>query len=666
MPLQIRRGPTADRLTITPLAGELVYDTTTGAVFVGNGTTAGGVPVTAFGVSDAYPATGRVFLGGIVGGAVGTDNSIHSGITFQYDTGTSRLIATVNQDLSNYVGLINADQGFQGSLWADDSTLVMDSETGTLYGRHVGILVGSVYTEGSTQLVNAEDGTINLDGTIAAGITPTTTSVFDIGSSAYKFRSLYVSSGINIGSAVITGAGATVDLPANSTVGGAPLGIASGSTYTINIVGSVVGELSGSVFADDSSGPLVNAVDASINLDGTVKGNIVPDVSETRNLGTFTSKFNRLYLKDGANLYLGNAVIGSQTTYIELPANSTVGGVPISALSPGASYNIGVTANDSTAIIDPSLKTVTATGGFTGALTGNSTGTHFGQVFGNVRGDVIGSIFGEDSSMMVDATSNQFVGDITGSVKSPDSTVIINASTKQIGYVSASLVGNLTGNVTGNITGNVLDSGANLIVNVATKKALLAEVAASGTSSSLTISGSSTTFTTPSNTFFLTSVTSSPLVNLVTVNNSTAEAGSLTLTRTRGSLGAYAVVQNNDELGKITWSGYDGGISPGGFDLVANITGLVDGSPAGGLIPTRIEIAVNNSAGTSVTPVKVKATKVEFTVAPQLPIYANDAARLAAIATPDQGMMVFMQSGTTPAATNKVQVYDGSAWVNLH
>ena len=40
MPLQIRRGPTADRLANTPLAGELVYDTTTGSVYVGNGTTA--------------------------------------------------------------------------------------------------------------------------------------------------------------------------------------------------------------------------------------------------------------------------------------------------------------------------------------------------------------------------------------------------------------------------------------------------------------------------------------------------------------------------------------------------------------------------------------------------------------------------------------------------
>ena len=48
----------------------------------------------------------------------------------------------------------------------------------------------------------------------------------------------------------------------------------------------------------------------------------------------------------------------------------------------------------------------------------------------------------------------------------------------------------------------------------------------------------------------------------------------------------------------------------------------------------------------------------------QLAVYANDAAR--ASITPVAGMMILMVSGTTPAATNKVQVYDGSGWVNLH
>jgi hypothetical protein len=46
----------------------------------------------------------------------------------------------------------------------------------------------------------------------------------------------------------------------------------------------------------------------------------------------------------------------------------------------------------------------------------------------------------------------------------------------------------------------------------------------------------------------------------------------------------------------------------------------------------------------------------------QLPSYADDAARSAAISTPVQGMVVFMQTGTSPAVTNKPVFFNGSAW----
>jgi hypothetical protein len=45
MPLQLRRGTTSQRLSITPLVSELVYDTTTKLVYVGDGVTAGGIAI---------------------------------------------------------------------------------------------------------------------------------------------------------------------------------------------------------------------------------------------------------------------------------------------------------------------------------------------------------------------------------------------------------------------------------------------------------------------------------------------------------------------------------------------------------------------------------------------------------------------------------------------
>jgi hypothetical protein len=45
MPLRIRRGTNADRTTITPVQGEPIYTTDTKQLYIGDGTTAGGVQV---------------------------------------------------------------------------------------------------------------------------------------------------------------------------------------------------------------------------------------------------------------------------------------------------------------------------------------------------------------------------------------------------------------------------------------------------------------------------------------------------------------------------------------------------------------------------------------------------------------------------------------------
>jgi hypothetical protein len=74
---------------------------------VGNGAAAGGLPVTNFSVGDARSTTAKMFLGESL-----SDNSVHSGVTFTY--AGDRLQLTVAQDLSNYLGLIAADQGFKG------------------------------------------------------------------------------------------------------------------------------------------------------------------------------------------------------------------------------------------------------------------------------------------------------------------------------------------------------------------------------------------------------------------------------------------------------------------------------------------------------------------------------------------------------------------------
>jgi hypothetical protein len=230
MPLQVRRGPTADRLLITPVEGELILDTTENTLYVGDGSTPGGVAASTFSFEDAQDAAAALFTSGI-----------HPNITFTYNDQANRIDTTLN--LRNYSGVIEAD-AFQGSLFSDNSTLLVD-----------GIL-----------------GSINLDGTIRSDLIPVANEVYDIGSPTSKFKDLYLSgSSLFLGDAQVTAVGTAVNLPAGSTIDGVAIGtgngngeiigdgVVQGSNYRINIIG------------DDSS-IILNSSTASITAPGGITG----------------------------------------------------------------------------------------------------------------------------------------------------------------------------------------------------------------------------------------------------------------------------------------------------------------------------------------------------------------------------------------------------------
>ena len=195
MPLQIRRGTDAERLAMTqPLAqGELLFVSTPGAerLYIGNGSTLGGIQITGYTNADAKDAAAAAFTGGT-----------HSGITFTYNTTTDLISANV--DLSNYQGILRAD-AFKGSVFADDSTLLVDAVSGTIVGPvvgnvtgnltgnvtgdvtgnvtgdvtgyHTGDVKGSIFADDSTLLVDAVSGTIvgpvvgNVTGNLTGNVT---------------------------------------------------------------------------------------------------------------------------------------------------------------------------------------------------------------------------------------------------------------------------------------------------------------------------------------------------------------------------------------------------------------------------------------------------------------------------------------------------------------
>ena len=113
-----------------------------------------------------------------------------------------------------------------------------------------------------------------------------------------------------------------------ATVGGIAVDSTAGSINNltdVNIAGIQTGQIlqwDGSQFiAGDDKGDkesvtgadstiLVDATNSSINLDGTVKGHIIPDQNEVYNLGSTTKRFNDLFLS-GTTIDLGGTTITS-------------------------------------------------------------------------------------------------------------------------------------------------------------------------------------------------------------------------------------------------------------------------------------------------------------------------------------------------------------------
>lgn len=137
----------------------------------------------------------------------------------------------------------------------------------------------------------------------------------------------------------------------------------------------------------------LNGQTASIDLEKQITSNVTPNTNELFDLGETDFRFRRIFV-GGDGLAIGEATLSAQNgPFIDLPENSTVGGVPIptgAGVETGASYTINIVGEDSTVIVNSVDSSITATGGITGDLTG----------------DVTGSIFSSDDTLMIDADNS--------------------------------------------------------------------------------------------------------------------------------------------------------------------------------------------------------------------------------------------------------------------
>lgn len=176
MALRLRRGTEAERSLITPASGELIYTTDTKRLYVGDGTTVGGNPVSGrtnlselddVGTALVPPTDGQVLAwdavteqwlpstvtsGGLTGDGVveGSNyriNIVGADSSLIVDAGTNTLTG-------NFFGNINAtgvlDGELTGSVFGDDSGLLVDGVNNIIAGN---VNNGSVFTT-SLDVVN--------------------------------------------------------------------------------------------------------------------------------------------------------------------------------------------------------------------------------------------------------------------------------------------------------------------------------------------------------------------------------------------------------------------------------------------------------------------------------------------------------------------------------
>ena len=154
MALQIRRGTDAERGGITPLAGELVFTTDTKKLFVGDGSTVGGVQVDTT-LSAQYLA-------------VASD--------FTPDASNTRDIGTSSANWrTGFFQTVDASHidavSINGNIVSGDSTVIVNVGAGTVTADLTGNVTGNVagaLTGNSTGThkgtVNADDASLRIDG----------------------------------------------------------------------------------------------------------------------------------------------------------------------------------------------------------------------------------------------------------------------------------------------------------------------------------------------------------------------------------------------------------------------------------------------------------------------------------------------------------------------
>jgi Ni,Fe-hydrogenase maturation factor len=467
MALRLRRGTDAERLTITPAEGELIYTTDLQELWIGDGITTGGNKI-----SGTIPQ----FLADL--------NNV--------DAASPEIGQVLKWDGNNWVASSDENTGvvedasYKINILGNSNTTIVDSDTDTFTGNFVGD--GS----GLTNLPIAADGSGVIEGSAYRINIVDNSSTIIVDSSTSTFTGNFVGDGSGL-----------TNLP----------GLNVQSLFDLNDVFAFTPPIAGDVLTFDGVNfvpekiTIIQGTDSTVIVDAfsnTFTGNFVGDGSGLTNLpgSNIQSVFDLndvfaftppnagdVLTFDGVNFVPEKITIiqGTDSTIIVDAFTNTFTGnfvgdgsgltnLPGSIIE-GSNYRINIIDNSSAIMVDTS--TSTFTGNFVGdgsGLTNLPSGSIFNlnDVFAFTppnAGDVltfdgvnfvpekITIIQGTDSTIIVDAFTNtftgNFVGDGSGLTNLPGS--IIEGSNYRINIIdnsSAIMVDTSTSTFTGNFVGD--------------------------------------------------------------------------------------------------------------------------------------------------------------------------------------------------------------------
>jgi hypothetical protein len=168
MALQIRRGPTADRTGVVFLAGELVLDTDTNKLFVGDGSTAGGIQVDTTLSAQYLAVPSNITPDASNTRDIGTSSASWRTGFFQTVDASHIDAVSINGNIVNGDSTVVVNVG-AGTVTANLTGDVTGNVTGDLTGSSTGNHKGSVLADdNSVRIDSATDritnGVLDFDG----------------------------------------------------------------------------------------------------------------------------------------------------------------------------------------------------------------------------------------------------------------------------------------------------------------------------------------------------------------------------------------------------------------------------------------------------------------------------------------------------------------------